>query len=263
MFAAAEGIGYGAGMRLVALPLVVSLLGPLLLPALAGCPASGDDYPVVPGGPSHPSTPMVDAPPGDSAVTDGGAIAGRVCLTTDLRKPATGCAATGAAGISVVLGTAMTTTSADGSFTILPPQGTGLVWRVSGENLVPSVIPLTTSTILPIVSDQTYLDLSGGNSVIVNSGEGSIVLYVVAAGAPLPGTTVTSNPVASYPALGDRTTASNWVAGATGPLGVSWIPGIIAGPARLTVTPPPDADVISVDVPVVDGAITFATVVVP
>lgn len=252
MFAAPGASGYGPVMRLAA-----------LLALVAGCSGGTDDYRVVPGGPSHPSTPMVDAPPADTGTGDGAALAGRVCVITDLRKPSTGCLSTGAAGITVTLGTATTLTAADGSFAIAPPQGTGLVWHVGAEDLIPSVIPLTTSTTLPIVTTQTYLDLQNGNTVIVNSGEGSVVLYLVNAGAPLAGGTVTSNPVASYPAMGDQANPTNWVAGETGPLGASWTPGIIAGTTRMTVTPPAGLAVVTIDVPVEDGAITFATVAIP
>ena len=65
------------------------------------------------------------------------------------------------------------------------------------------------------------------------------------------------------PALGDRPNATNWVPGATGTYGISWTPGIIAGPTRLTLVPPDGLDVVTVDVPIEDGAITFATVAIP
>lgn len=233
-----------------------------LLVLLAGCPAGGDDYPVIPGGPSNPTSPMVDARVADGALGDGASLVGRVCLVTDLRKPTTGCAASGAGGIAVQLGTASTTTAGDGTFTIVPPAGTGLVWRLSGTDLVPSVIPLTTAAILPVVARQTYLDLSNQSSVIVNSGEGSVFLYVVGGGVPVADATVTSMPVASYPAMGDRATATTWVPGGTGAFGASWTPGIIAGTTRLEVTVPDDVVVKMIDVPIEDGSITFATLAI-
>lgn len=236
-----------------------------LLILLAGCPAGGDDqYPITTGGDDHPINPMVDAAPSDGTISDGTILSGRVCLITDLRFPTSGCALTGAAGIVVKLGTSMTmTTGADGSFTIAPAAGTGLVWHTSGTNLVPSVVPLTTSNVLPMVSEQTYLDLKSGNSVIVNTGEGSVFLYVTQGGQPLAGVTTTVTPVASYPAFGDQANASNWVQGATGAKGVSWTPGIIAGVARLHVSAPDVEDAIDVDVPIEDRAITFATLAFP
>ena len=229
---------------------------------LVGCQPSGDDYHVIPGGDDHPVNPMVDAKPADGVVGDGSMLMGRVCVVTDLRNPTVGCATTGAANITVTLGTETTMTADDGSFMLLPPSGAGLVWHTSGTNLVSSVIPLSTSNVLPMVSAQTYLDLQNGNSVIVNSGEGSVVLYVRQAGLPLAGATTGVSPTASFLTLGDRANATNWVQGATGALGVSWTPGIIAGTATLTVTPTVGAAAM-LDVPIEDGAITFATLVIP
>jgi hypothetical protein len=234
-----------------------------LLVLLAGCPATGgDDYHVISGGDDHPINPMVDAKPSDGVVSDGSMLIGRVCVVTDLRMPNAGCATTGAANITVTLGTETTMTADDGSFMLLSPSGAGLVWHTSGTNLVSSVIPLTTSNVLPMVSVQTYLDLQNGNSVIVNSGEGSVFLYVRQTGLPLAGATTTVTPTASFLTLGDRANATNWVQGATGALGVSWTPGIIAGSATLRVTPPVGT-VAMIDVPIEDGAITFATLVIP
>ena len=233
-----------------------------LLVLLVGCQPSGDDYHVIPGGDDHPVNPMVDAKPADGVVGDGSMLMGRVCVVTDLRNPTVGCATTGAANITVTLGTETTMTADDGLFMLLPPSGAGLVWHTSGTNLVSSVIPLSTSNVLPMVSAQTYLDLQNGNSVIVNSGEGSVVLYVRQAGLPLAGATTDVSPTASFLTLGDRANATNWVQGATGALGVSWTPGIIAGTATLRVTPTVGAAAM-LDVPIEDGAITFATLVIP
>lgn len=252
MFAVPECAGYGAPMRIAA-----------LLVLLVGCQSSGgDDYHVIPGGDDHPINPMPDAPPADGLIGDGTMLTGRVCVVTDLRTPTVGCATTGAANITVQLGTETAMTADDGAFMLLPPSGAGLVWHTSGTDLVSSAVPLSTSNILPMVRVQTYLDLENSNSVIVNNGEGSVFLYVRQAGLPLPGATTDVNPAASFLTLGDRANATNWVQGATGPLGVSWTAGIIAGTATLTVTPPVGADAV-ISVPIVDGAITFATLVVP
>ena len=252
MFAAPECAGYGVAMRIAA-----------LLVLLVGCQSSGgDDYHVIPGGDDHPINPMPDAPPADGLVGDGAMLTGRVCVTTDLRTPTVGCATTGAANILVQLGTETAMTADNGSFMLLPPSGAGLVWHTSGTDLVSSVIPLSTSNILPMVRVQTYLDLENSNSVIVNSGEGSVFLYIRQAGLPLPGATTDVSPAASFLTLGDRANATNWVQGATGLLGVSWTPGIIAGAATLTVSPPVGAHAM-LTAPIEDGAITFVTLVVP
>jgi hypothetical protein len=251
MFAAPEPAGYGAAMRIAAL---------LLL--LVGCKDDGRDYPIITGGDDHPINPMVDGRPADGIVGDGSMLTGRVCVVTDLRTPTAGCEPTGVADITVRLGTETAMTADDGSFMLLPPSGTNLVWHLSGTNLVSSVIPLTTSTILPMIRDQAYLDLQGGNSVIVNSGEGSVFMYVRQAGLPLEDATTVVSPTASFLTLGDRANATVWVQGGTGPLGVAWTPGIVAGTASFTVTPPVGSAAL-IAVPVEDGAITFATLVIP
>ncbi len=253
MFAVPQRAGYGAAMRIAA-----------VLIALVGCHPSGDDYHVITGGDDHPINPMADGRPADGVVGDGSMLTGRVCVISDLRRPTepASCAPSGVANITVQLGTETAMTADDGSFMLLPPSGTGLVWKTSGADLVSSVTPLSTVHVLPMVRVQTYLDLQNGNSVIVNSGEGSVFLYVRQAGLPLADATTDVSPVASYPSLGDRTNATNWVQGATGALGVSWTPGIIAGTATLTVTPPVGPDAV-LAVPIEDGAITFATLAIP
>ena len=251
MFASSDRAGYGAVMRIAA-----------ILIALVGCQPSGDDYHVITGGDDHPINPMVDAKPADGVVGDGSMLIGRVCVVTDVRTPTVGCATTGAANITVTLGTETTMTADDGSFMLLPPSGAGLVWRTNGTDRVRSVIPLSTSNVLPMVSVQTYLDLQNGNSVIVNSGEGSVFLYVRQAGLPLAAATTAVSPTASFLTMGDRANATNWVQGATGALGVSWTPGIVAGTATLMVTPTVGTAAM-IGVPIEDGAITFATLVIP
>jgi len=255
MFAAPECAGYGAAMRIAA-----------LLILLVGCHPSGDDYHVIPGGDDHPVNPMVDAKPADGVVGDGSMLLGRVCVVTDLRTPfvLTGCAPTGAANITVTLGTETTMTSDDGSFMLLPPTGTGLVWRTSGTNLVSSVVPLSTVNVLPMIGDQDYLDLQNSNSVIVNSGEGSVFVYVRQAGMPLAGATTVVKPpaIASGGTMGDTGDSDTWVLGATGTLGVAWTAGLTAGSPTLGITPPAGTEVL-LTVPVGDGAITFATLVIP
>jgi hypothetical protein len=242
-------------MRIAALGLLVGL-------GLVGC-EGGRDYPITTGGDDHPINPMADGRPADGIVGDGAMSVGRVCVISDLRTPAAGCRITGAANITVKLGTATTLTADDGSFMIVAPSGSGLAWRTSGTNLVPSVIPLTTSNVLPMISDIDYLALQNSNSVIINSGQGSAVLYVSRADMPVPGATTAVSPqLPPFGSLGDRANATNWVLGETGPKGVSWTPGLTAGPTTLTVTPPV-GDAAMITVPIEDGAITFATLVIP
>src|SRR5262245_26188490 len=84
---------------------------------------------------------VVDAKPdsGSPSSVDAPLINGRVCLATDPRKLHT-CASTGAGGLTVRLGNNVTTTNADGTFTISATTG---IWRVTGTNIVTSIMNLT------------------------------------------------------------------------------------------------------------------------
>ncbi|MBL9014884.1 MAG: hypothetical protein JNL83_11945 [Myxococcales bacterium] len=231
--------------------------------ALVACKqGTGDDYPINPGGDDTGDFhPMNDAPLADQSLTDsGGMITGRVCLLADVRVPAS-CAATGAGNIAVTLGAAGAMTADDGMFSLVSPGGTGLVWSIGRADLVPSVVPVTTSNILPIMTSVDYDDMLTTNGVILNAGEGALVVHVRDAAGPLAGAGVTVTPSATYPAMHDTATKTVWVAGNTGPLGVSWTPGIssLQSTASVTVTPPTGAAQQLV-LPIRDGAITFASV---
>jgi len=234
-----------------------------LLVALSACKqGTGDDYPIIPGGDDSIFTPMADAAPADgTTLGDGSMLTGRVCLITDLRTPAA-CADTGAADIAVELGTATAMTADDGAFMMLAPSGTNLVWRTSKAGLVSSAMPFSTSAIVPMIASDGYAELEGANGVILNSGEGSVVLYVQLAGTPLSGATVTVAPAPTYLSMGDTGNPLVWVEGVTGSHGVSWIPGAAAGSVVATVTVGGAAAMV-LTLPVDDGAITFATATFP
>ncbi|MBA3461139.1 MAG: hypothetical protein H0T46_14335, partial [Deltaproteobacteria bacterium] len=204
------------------------ILWSLLL--LAGC-KSADDYPPLGGGGGGGGGgfgTMVDAPGADTGGGDGTMVTGRVCLIADLRTP-NACAATGAANITVQLGTETTMTADDGMFSVMASGGTNLVWRVSGSGLVSSTVPRSTSNNLPIITADLYNDILGANGVILNSGEGSLVLYASQGGAPLMGAAVTVAPAATYLPMRDTGDPLTWVQGGTGGAGVSWTPGVTVG----------------------------------
>jgi hypothetical protein len=153
----------------------------LLLVALlvAACKIEDKDRaPTVPGGPSGTgSGANIDAREDDG---DGGAaIVGRVCLVTDLRQPATDCANTGAGDLTVTLGSKTTTTVEDGTFSIEPPSGSNLTWRVTGADIVTSVTPFSVDTVIPTIDTDVYTDLLSTNGVILIAGQGSVVGRVV------------------------------------------------------------------------------------
>lgn len=243
----------------------------LLAVLAAGCPAGGedDDYPIGGGGGGGGTAgPRVDAGTGgDGGTGEGGTIRGRVCVLSDLRRLTSAapgdCAATGASGLTVRLGGSMSVqTTADGSFAIPAQPGTNLAWRVSGTGLITSIVPVSTSALLPAVRELAYNDLKGSNGVIVTPGEGSIVARIVR--GTTTGTTAVMGATAqvtggeSLQTLYDDTNATVWGKTATGALGVAWLPDNIAG-ARLLRIVQGTTD-LSVPVPIVDQAITFVTI---
>lgn len=233
-----------------------------ILVALAACKQGAGDYPINTGGDDTGDFhPQVDAPMADQSLGDGSAmISGRVCVLDDVRQP-TVCRGTGAANITVKLGTVMTTTSDDGSFSLISPGGTNLTWGVTAANLVPAVVPLTASNVLHAIPTTLYEDMLVTNSVVAGAGEGAVVVFVRDQNGPVEDAAVTATPAsATYDPLFDTGDELTWVAGDTGPLGVSWIPGLSAGTVRVTVTPA-SGSAQSFDAPIVGGAVTFTTAV--
>ncbi len=237
------------------LPLATALV-------LAACSSNTtDNLPIVPGG---------GGPGGggggthDAAVdgNDGGQLAGRVCLAADPRDLVT-CAATGAGGITVTLGTAMTTTSDDGTFAISAPQSTNLVWHASGTAIVTSVMSYGTVAQIPALATTTYSDLVNGNGILLASGQGDIFVRVLQTGAPLAGATATATPASPYETHYDGPAAATWLTAATGAHGVAWIAAEAAGTASVTVTPPTGTAATLAAIPVEDGALTFVATEFP
>src|SRR5688572_28182346 len=109
-----------------------------LLAIAAGCGDDGGMFPVGGGGNdggfTFPDAPKIrndaaiDSPAdGNGAQTvDANLFMGRVCLLTDVRDM-DDCATTGAAGLTVRLGTASAVTTNDGSFSIVGQATAGLV----------------------------------------------------------------------------------------------------------------------------------------
>lgn len=234
-----------------------------MLGLLVACKASGgdDEFPVVPGGPGGTGS-LVDAAPPDTPPFEAGAsIDGRVCVVVDMRS-LTSCLDSGAGGITVTLGTKTATTANDGSFLIETPSGSQLVWRASGLDIVPSVMAFGPSTSIPAVGIQTYSDILGANSVVLQSGQGSIVARIVRNGSPVVGATMSTSPVPQYATKYDGPTATAWTELKTAAAGVAWIPGAQATMNTVTVSPMTGTGANTM-LPVEDGAITFATFDLP
>lgn len=205
------------------------------------------------------------------AVGDAGvAVSGRVCIVRDLRLPTSCDATVSAAGVRVTLGgrTPAAPPAATGEFTIIAPLGTDLVWRATGANLIPTVMPFGTDNTIPVVPDGLYTDLvSQNHAAIAPAGQGSVVVRAVTGASSAPGVTATSNLVSAnltplYDADNSRT---DWrEVGPTQSAGVMWFPGVnvTTTPARVTLTRNGGTPVV-VSVDVEELAITFVTQDVP
>jgi hypothetical protein len=231
---------------------------------LAACKGgTGDDFPIISQGDDTQILPQPDAAlvldaPNDGATT----LTGRVCVVLDLRN-LTSCQDTGAAGITVQLGSSTGVTLEDGTFAIARPSGSNLTWSVTGADVVPSIMPLGTVHLIPVVPVVVYDVLLDSNGVVVQELQGSVVGRVIQQALPLVGARVTATPPPQYPPFYDRANDPQiWGQLSTGPAGVFWLVGVPVGTSTITVTSP-STTMAMLGVPVVDGAITFATVEVP
>jgi hypothetical protein len=234
-----------------------------LLVFLAACPAQGgDDYPIGPGGGvgGTGSNGLVDAPPSDGDGDAGGTILGRVCLLTDLRRVAQ-CSDTDAGGLTVTLGTETATTGAQGDFEIVTPSGTNLVWRVSGLNVVSSVMLFNPVARIPVIGDELYGQLLTGNSVLLQDGQGTLLAHLTHAGVAAVGATATLNPATANATFYDGNNPQVWDTDATSTFGVTWLPGADVGQATITSTL--GASMISATYPIENQAITWAEIEIP
>ena len=243
----------------------------LLAAALAaGCPSGGggDDYPVGGGGGGGGGGgPRTDAGDGDGGVDGQTLIGGRVCVLTDLRRlinAAPGdCASSGAGNLSVSLGGGSPVlTAGDGSFAIPAQPGTNLAWQVQRLNaIVRSIVPVSTSTLLPAIRDIPYGEILSRNSVILLQGQGSIVARILRGGAPVANATARVTGGESQQTLYDGDDPLVWSTIATGAFGVAWLPDNAAGARELQVTL--GTSTLRVPVTIVDQAITFVTIALP
>jgi hypothetical protein len=238
----------------------------LLLGMLVACkatdPGGYPDQPGGPGGPGHLGG-HVDAAI-DGTTIDGttSGLAGRVCLVADPRALTT-CATTGAGDLTVTVGGHTATTAADGTFSITPPIGSGLVWQITGAAIAPSVMPVGLVAQIPAISQARYAQLLADNGVILTGDQGSLFARLVHGGAPATGVTVAITPTGTSLPFYDGASATAWNQNLTGAAGVAWVPGDGQGTITLTTTPATGAAVVTAALPIQAGAITFVTVELP
>jgi hypothetical protein len=199
---------------------------------------------------------------GTVALIDANIFTGRVCLATDPRK-LNECASTGAGGLTVRLGSATATTTADGTFMIEGQSGSGLVWRISGPNIVSSYKEVGDYEI-PAITRATYSSMITNNlgGLQPNPGEGAVMIQVIENGVGRDSAFASSSPTSTWAPFYDGTdnaAPTVWNQGATGANGAIWITGLDVGSASVTVTY--IDDVVLGGLPVFDGGITFATAI--
>lgn len=236
-----------------------------LLFVLAACKTSGngDDFPISPGGgggggSGGGSGELVDSGLDAPSTT----LSGRVCVTADFRDLTT-CADTGVDGLTVTLGSKMATTDLAGFFEMPKTTGSNLVWHVTGTNIVPSVVPFTTSLVVPAVTDIQYLDLLAANGQQpLAAGQGSIVARVTRNGAALADATATLGAAQNGQTYYDGNNPTTFDQDATSTFGMVWMPVELAGAYTLTATPMLGTGVTQ-PVSVEDQSITYIVVDVP
>ena len=233
-----------------------------LLLVLAACPAQGgDDYPVGPGGGSSGTNGgNRDANDDDDAGDGGTLITGRVCLLDDLRQLAS-CSPNDISGLTVTLGTATAVTSNNGSFEIAAPAATNVVWRVSGLNIVPSVMPFSPVARIPVIGDALYTDLLSGNSVLLQDGQGTLVAHLIHNNLAAVDATVTLDPPTANDTFYDGNDALRWDIDKAGSFGVTWLPGADVGTVEITANL--GTSQITATYPIENQAITFAEIEIP
>jgi hypothetical protein len=235
----------------------------LAVASVAACGSDdGGGFPIVPGGGGGTGS----SSQADAAVDGGGdasmTITGRVCLIDDARSPTT-CAATGADGFTVTLGTVEATTAADGMFTLVRPTGTNLVWRVSGTTIRASALKYSSSTstpLIPAISTLIYDDMLAATQASIANGDGAIITRAARNGTPVANLVVESAPLSTV--YYDGATTVDWEQDSTGSNGVAWIPSIPTGTAALTFDTGTATSTAS-GVPVFADTVTFVFHAVP
>lgn len=229
----------------------------------AGCEPSDDMLPANPGGGIGTGSQFVpDAP--TSAGDDGGTtINGRVCLLLTNPQSLATCAASGAGNFTVKLGTAIATTTDDGSFSLMRPAiTTGLVWLVTGTGIETSAIKFGAPTTLPVLDSLTYQDMLASTNAAIGAGNGALMVRVMRGGFPVANATVAAVPAADSGVYYDGPSSIEWQTDATGAYGVAWMPSITTGDVTLTITSGATNHMVLAQ-PVIQGAITFVVAAIP
>jgi hypothetical protein len=228
---------------------------------LAACSKESEMLPIGPGGGAGSGgefRPDASMEAGDASPF----ITGRVCFVlTSLRNP-TACS-TDAGEFTVRLGSAMTQTAADGSFTLMRPANpNGLVWLVSRGDAITSAIKLGGTTTLPALEATAYEEMIAATQPVLADGDGAMMVRVTKAGAAVTGATIATVPAPTSDVYYDGPTDVAWETDATGGFGVAWIPSAPVGSTNVTITAG-QAMATSNGQPVLADTITFVFAEIP
>lgn len=201
----------------------------VLLLLAGACESDGGHLPISPGGGGGGSSTQPDGGvDGDASTT----ISGRVCLLGDPRSLTT-CASTGAGGLTVALGAKTATTSDTGAFVIDRPPDANPVWRVMGDTIESTLVPLASTTVIPVIDRLTYDDMLAATNAVIGGGTGAIIARVSTNATAVAGITALPSPQADSAIYYDGASVTDWQFDGTGALGIVWIPSIVAGTASL------------------------------
>lgn len=201
----------------------------------------------------------------DAGVDALNGLDGRACLILDSRDTAT-CEDTGASQIVVhINGVTDVQTADNGDFTIETPTGTGLVWRLTNNDLVTSIQQFGAPNQIPILQNTTYDDMLSTFNVSTDPAtEGAIIVTVVQNKAPLQAATVDLGDTTGARFFYDGIGPNDWLEGqVTKEHGAAWITNVPVGNHDVIVTPAAGSAATAPAVPVQANAITYVLVDVP
>ena len=229
-------------------------LSAILLVLISGCMSNDDPgYPVATSGGT--------ASGGGGSGTSTPRVSGRVCVLADPQLMSA-CAITGASGLTVAMGSATATTSADGSFELTPTDAvtptTNLA--VTGTGIVPSQATVNNTNIIPVMNQELFDQMVLATGITTEPQTGTIIANVVnGQGEPAMGLTATSTPTGTVGPFFDGTGATPWTLDETGARGVAYFPNVSSsGTTSLTFTDPSTENETTVDgIQVVNGGITY------
>lgn len=233
-------------------------LSAILLLLITGCTSPDDPgYPI--------ETPSGPGSGGGGTSTSASRVTGRVCVLADPTLMSA-CAITGASGLTVAMGTATTTTTTNGAFTLESTDAVSPTTNlaVTGPGVVPSQATLNATNIVPVMNQQLFDNMVLATGLSLQPQTGMIIANVVnGQGVPAMGVTATSLPTGTVGPFFDGTGATPFTLDTTGARGVAMFPNVATGgTTRLTFSNAQNESTVD-GIQVVDGGITFVDATLP